>query len=329
VQDVLIRVKAFGVNPVETYIRSGAYAGFATYPYTPGNDAAGVIEAVGSAPAAQAFRAGMPVYTMRTKTGAYAELTVAEAKYVRPLPVYRIPSVSLAAAGTTAAVASDDLAASVDQAAFRVGASLGTPYYTAYRALFQKMKIRPGRTLFVHGATGAVGIAACQIATAFGMRVIGSSGSTLGDETVRQWCDAVVRHGRGADTVQDILKHTPGGNGADYILEMLANVNLNVDLGQLVAKDGCICIVGSRGDANITPRDIMRKECTVTGVLMFAATPADLEESGAYIDSGVRSGTLRPCVDTALEGLESSPQAHTQVIEHAGGASGKIVVDVP
>src|SRR5438132_10826014 len=81
---VLIRVKAAGVNPVDTYIRAGVYPRKPNLPYTPGTDAAGTVEAVG--PNVKRFKAGDRVYTSGTITGAYAELTVAEESRVHPLP---------------------------------------------------------------------------------------------------------------------------------------------------------------------------------------------------------------------------------------------------
>ena len=80
---VLVRVRAAGVNPVDTYIRSGGYAQKPPLPYTPGFDAGGVVEAVGSGVTAVA--PGDRVYTVRTLTGAYAELAVCDQSQVKPL----------------------------------------------------------------------------------------------------------------------------------------------------------------------------------------------------------------------------------------------------
>ena len=80
---VLVRVKAIGVNPVETYIRAGIY-GPRAFPFTPGSDAAGEVEAVG--PNVERWRAGDRVYTASTITGAYAEKTLCDQKTIHPLP---------------------------------------------------------------------------------------------------------------------------------------------------------------------------------------------------------------------------------------------------
>ena len=87
---VLVRIRAVGVNPVETYIRSGAYARRPTPPYTPGHDAAGIVEAVGAGVTGVA--AGDRVYTSETVTGAYAELALCNASRVHPVWPWTRPS---------------------------------------------------------------------------------------------------------------------------------------------------------------------------------------------------------------------------------------------
>jgi len=163
---VLVRIRAAGVNPVETYIRSGAYARRPALPYTPGNDAAGIVEAVGDGVVAVA--AGDRVYTSETVTGAYAEFALCSASRVHPLPA----SVSYAQ-----------------------GAAVGVPYATAWRALFQRVRAVPGETVLVHGASGGVGIAAVQIARAAGLRVFGTAGTDEGIALVsRERAHAVFDH---------------------------------------------------------------------------------------------------------------------------------------
>src|SRR4051812_13121937 len=125
---VLIRVQAAGVNPVDTYIRAGGYGKNPELPYTPGFDAAGVIEEIG--PDVEGCDKGDRVYTGDTVTGAYAEYAVCEAEGVYSLP----PNVS-----------------------FAQGAALGVPYATAYRALFHRANAEAGETVLVHGGSGGGG----------------------------------------------------------------------------------------------------------------------------------------------------------------------------
>lgn len=110
---VLVRVHAVEVNPYETYIRSGIYYAAAArpLPYTPGNDCAGVVEAVGAG--VKAVEPGDRVYTSSTLSGAYAEKTLCSESHVHRLP----PRVS-----------------------FSQGAGVNVPYAAAYRALFQRAR---------------------------------------------------------------------------------------------------------------------------------------------------------------------------------------------
>src|SRR5262245_1303616 len=114
---VLVRVKAAGVNPVDTYIRAGVYARKPTLPYTPGTDAGGIVEAVGSN--VKGFKIGDRVYTNGSITGACAELALCEESRVHHLP---------------------------SKISFAQGAALGVPYGTAYRALFQRGRGKAGET---------------------------------------------------------------------------------------------------------------------------------------------------------------------------------------
>src|SRR2546421_10060541 len=140
---VVVRVAAAGVNPVEVYIRSGMYARKPELPYTPGMDGAGTVEACGAD--VQRVRAGDRVYIAGSLSGTYAERALCLESQVHPLP---------------AAVS------------FQQGAALGVPYATAYRALFDRGQAKPSETVLVHGASGGVGIAAVQLARAAGLTVI-------------------------------------------------------------------------------------------------------------------------------------------------------------
>lgn len=299
-QEVLIRVRAIGVNPVETYIRAGNYAYTGPWPYTPGHDAAGLVEAVGEG--VTRVSPGDRVYTHRTLSGAYAEYALAAEGMVQRLP---------------------------ERLSFRQGAALPTPYYTAYRALFERLHVRPGRTLLVHGATGGVGVAALQLARAHGLHVIGTAGSDDGAALIAPWCHTVLRHGA-PGFVDDVLAASPGGRGVHYVLENLANVNLQADLQVVAPMAGAaICVVGSRGDVTVTPRLLMAKEATLTGVMLWGNAGDDWDAAAAHIHAGLAAGTLAPLLGTVYTRLEDAPAAHEEVIAHAGGARGKIVIELP
>src|SRR2546426_1927782 len=157
---VVVRVRAAGVNPVDTYVRSGNYAMLPTLPYIPGNDCAGVIETVGEG--VTRFKKGDRVYVVRTTTqlsGGYAELALCDAPMVHTLPA---------------------------NVSFSQGAAVSVPYGTAYRGLHHKAHARPGETLLVHGASGGVGVAAAQPPARPGMTVIGTAGTERGRRLVQE-----------------------------------------------------------------------------------------------------------------------------------------------
>jgi NADPH2:quinone reductase len=289
---VLVRIRAAGVNPVETYIRSGAYARRPALPYTPGHDAAGIVEAVGDGVTGVA--AGDRVYTSETVTGAYAELALCAVARVHPLPA----SVSYAQ-----------------------GAAVGVPYATAWRALFQRVRAVPGETVLVHGASGGVGIAAVQIARAAGLRVFGTAGTDEGIALVRRERAHAVFDHRSAGYLDEAAAAT-GGRGFDVILEMLANVNLARDL-KVLAMGGRVVVIGNRGTVEIDPRDAMARDASIVGMSLFNISDADRAVVHAALVAGLENGTLRPVIGRELP-LSAAPESHGAVM--SPGARGKIVL---
>jgi NADPH2:quinone reductase len=290
--EVLIRVKAAGVNPYDTYMRAGTYgAKNPALPYIPGSDAAGIVESAG---AGADLKPGDQVYTTGTITGAYAELTLCNRSQVHRLPM-----------GVT----------------YAQGASVYVPYATAYRALFQLSRAKPGETVLIHGASGGVGLAAIQFAGAAGMKVIGTAGSDEGLQAVtREGAQAAINH-KAADYQRLILDLTQG-SGVDVILEMLANVNLSHDL-KMLANRGRVVVIGSRGNVEITPREIMLREASVLGVYLWGVPENEAAEIHAAIQAGLRAKTLRPVIASEIP-LASASDAHRKVMEP--GAHGKIVL---
>ena len=290
--EVVVRMHAAGVNPVETYIRAGTYARLPDLPYTPGNDGAGVVEQVGSD--VTEFKAGDHVYTSGSISGTYAEFALCKKEQVHPLPA---------------------------RVSFAQGAAMGTPYATAYRGLLQRAVAKPGETVLVHGASGGVGTAAVQLARAHGLRVFGTAGSDEGLRLVReQGAHAVFDH-RTPDHFDQIMKAT-GGHGVDVIVEMLADVNLGKDL-TILAKGGRVVIIGSRGPAEINPRDTMQRDADVRGMILPNTPPAQLASIHAALVAGLENGTLRPVISKEFP-LADAAEAHRAVME--SGALGKIVL---
>jgi NADPH2:quinone reductase len=291
-EQVLVRIHAAGVNPVDTYIRAGTYARRPQLPYTPGSDGAGVVAGVGVD--LGGVRPGEHVFLSGSISGTYAELAICTPEQVHPLP---------------------------EMATFAQGAALGVPYATAYRALFDRGQVRFGETVLVHGASGGVGTAAVQLARAAGVRVFGSAGSSEGRELVRDLgADQVFDH-KDPSYRQAILNAT-GGHGVDCILEMLANVNLGEDL-RLLAPHGRVVVIGSRGCVEINPRDAMMRDADIRGMILGNAPASDLAAIYKSLGEQLAAGRICPVIGREFP-LASAAEAHRAVM--APSARGKIVL---
>ena len=289
---VLVRMHATGVNPVETYIRAGKYPRLPELPYTPGNDGAGVVEQV--APDVNQFKVGDRVYTAGSVSGTYAEFALCKAEQVHPLPA---------------------------KVSFAHGAAVGTPYATAYRGLFQRANAKPGETVLVHGASGGVGTAAVQLARARGLRVLGTAGSDEGHKLAREQGAHEVFDHHAPEHFEQIMKAT-NGRGVDVIVEMLANVNLGKDL-TILAKNGRVVVIGSRGSVEINPRDTMQRDADIRGMVLPNTPAADMASIHAALVASLENGTLRPVIGKEFP-LSEAAEAHRAVMEP--GAFGKIVL---
>lgn len=289
---VVVSVKAAGVNPVDTYIRSGLYRPDLKLPYTPGIDAAGIITATGEG--VKHRKVGQRVYVAFSLSGTYAELTLCQEFQTHPLP---------------------------DNISFSQGAAIGVPYGAAYRALFQKAHAVAGESVLVHGASGGVGIAAVQLARQAGMTVIGTAGTGRGKELVlAQGAHHVLNHRQ--EGYLDNLQELTCGKGVDLILEMLANVNLDRDL-QILATGGRVVVIGSRGRVEIDPRQAMGQELSILGMTLYNASSQELASMHAAFAASLENGTLRPVVSRELP-LAEAAVAHHAVIETS--TLGKIVL---
>jgi len=288
---VLVKVQAIGVNPVETYQRSGSNPAI-KIPWTPGMDAGGVVEAVGSG--VTGLQAGDRVYTSDTITGSYAEFALCDQTSVHRLPA---------------------------SLSFQQGAAINIPYATAYRALHHRARAMAGEVVLIHGASGGVGIAATQMARASGLTVIGTGGTEAGRKLVaEQGAHHVVDH-RDAGYLEQILQLT-GGRGVDIILEMLANVNLGKDL-TVLAKHGRVIVIGSRGPVEITPRELMKRDADIRAMTLFNASAVELASIHTALGAVLENGTLCPVVGREMR-LADAAKAHVAVLEP--GAYGKIVL---
>src|SRR5579883_1124419 len=249
---VLIKVHAAGVNPLDTYLRAGAKIGDYNPqpPYTPGNDAAGIVAAIGEG--VTRINIGDRVY-VQPLTGSYAEFALCNEAQVYPLPL---------------------------NVSFAQGSAVNIACRTAYYSLFTLGKAAPGETVLVHGASGSVGSAAVQLAIAAGLTVIGTASSDAGLQMLKDIGTHHVFNHRRADYLAQIAAAT-GDRGIDIVLEMAANVNLASDLS-LMAPAGRIIVIGGQGPATIDPVSIIGLGVSIIGVrlsLLDASTNAAIHQA--------------------------------------------------
>jgi len=290
---VVVGIHAAGVNPVESYIRSGAYAVKPNLPYTPGADAGGVILKAGEG--VKRVKNGDRVYVSGSLSGTYAERALCNEGQVHRLP---------------------------DNVSFEQGAAMGVPYGTAYRGLFQRGDAKAAETVLVHGASGGVGTAAVQLARAVGLTVIGTAGSERGMQLVQaEGAHHVLNHS--SEGYLDELMKLTEGCGVNLILEMLANKNLAKDL-TVLAKRGRVVVIGSRGPIEINPRDAMGRDADIRGTTLMNTTEQEYKQMHAALVAGLENRTLRPVIGMKIP-LAEAPRAHVEVMKPSG-AYGKIVL---
>ena len=291
---VLVRVHAAGVNPYDTYMRAGTYPVKPSLPFTPGSDAAGVIESVGEG--VKKVKSGDRVYTAKTITGAYAEYALALESQVHPLPA---------------------------NLSFAQGSGIYVPYGTAYFALHNSAEARASETVLIHGASGGVGCAAIQLARSMGLTVLGTAGTAKGLDLVRKEGAHQAFNHTNAGYTDEIMKAT-GGRGVDVVLEMLANVNLSADM-KLLATNGRVIVIGNRGEITINARDIMVRRGSIRAFTLWVVTDSEAADIFAGLNAGFENGTLRPVVGKELP-LKDAAQAHVDIL--TPGAHGKIALIV-
>lgn len=290
-KQVMIEVKAIGVNPNESYVLTGNYNLYRPQlPFIPGFDAAGVIVEVGSG--VTQYQVGDRVFVGSFKkldqSGSYTEYMVIDEDIVIPLP---------------------------DNVSYEEGASLGIPAFTAYHVLFQRAKAKKGETIFIHGATGGVGTLAVQMAKAKGLTVIGSSSSEAGRQAILDnGADYAIAH-LTDDSLDDLLQLTHG-EGPDIIVEFLANENLETDL-KVVKTKGRIIVVGARDTIVISPRLILSRNINILGASLPNLTEAEYDEAKEGILTLLKSGQLQPVIGEKIA-LKDAKEVLSTITSRSG-----------
>uniref|UniRef100_A0A7S4PBH3 Enoyl reductase (ER) domain-containing protein n=1 Tax=Paramoeba aestuarina TaxID=180227 RepID=A0A7S4PBH3_9EUKA len=284
--EVLVKLHAVGVNPVDTYIRSGAYSRLPRLPYTPGGDGAGVVEKVGEG--VEKVKVGDRVWLSGSVAGTYAQKTKAKESNCHILP---------------------------EIVSYAQGAAINVPYATAYRALFVRGKGKEKKEgeklkVLIHGGSGGVGIAAIQLSVDAGFEVFATAGSEEGIELMKKQGAHHTYNHRENNYNKQI--QTDSKDGVDMIVEMLANVNLDTDIN-LLRRGGVVLVVGNRGTVEINPRGLMGREADIRGVALSLSSPEERKEIDDAIQDGLQRGALKPVIGEERK-LADVSQAHVDIL---------------
>ncbi|KAE8739863.1 hypothetical protein FOCC_FOCC014620 [Frankliniella occidentalis] len=290
--EVLVEVKRCGINPVDVYTREGGFAVLPTLPLILGKEVSGVVVRKGRN--VTKFKEGDRVYCCLPWNGGYAENVVCSQDHTFILS---------------------------NKLSFSQGAGMYVPYFTAYRALVIKCQMKKGEKVLVHGASGAVGIAAVQLAKQTGLCVVGTAGTEAGLEIVKKaGADYVFNH-REEDHLKKAYEITEG-KGFDVLLENMAHVNLGNDL-MVLSQKARLAVVGSRNEVTIVPRHLIYTEAMVVGIKLLANTQEEMQEIGNVLLKGADEGWVNPIVDREFD-LDSAKEAHNLMISNRG-ARGKLI----
>jgi NADPH2:quinone reductase len=301
--EVLVRVRAAAVNPIDTYIRSGAVAMPRPKPTIPGCDLAGTVDAVG--PGAVLFKPGDRVWGTNQglfdRQGTFAEYACVAEEWLYPTPV-NLPDEQAAA-----------------------GALVGI---TAYLGLFHRAGLKAGETVFVNGGTGGVGSMVVQMAKATGARVITTVGSAEKAALARELGADVVANYK-TDDVAAAIQGATGGKGVQVWYETQREPDFQRTLPLLAPRGRMVVMAGRQAQPVFPVGAFYTRDLSVLGFAMFNATPAEQRDCATAMDEWYRAGRLRVLIGKVFP-LAEAAAAHRFQEENttgkAGTLTGKIVV---
>lgn len=301
---VLVKVEAVAVNPIDTYIRSGVVAMQLPKPFVIGCDLAGVVESVGDG--VSGFEPGMRVWCSNQgllgRQGTFAEYAAVDADWLHPLP---------------------------EGVAARDAAAVALVAITAHLGLFRDAKLGSGETIAVIGGTGGVGSMVVQMAKLAGARVITTAGSDAKVEAAR---------GLGADEVIGYHRESIGEGlqrcapqGVDVFWETRREPDFDVAVAAMKERGRMILMAGRDARPPFPVGPFYVKECSLKGMVMFKATPREVAESAHEINRWLAEGRLKANISHTLP-LAEAAEAHrlqeAATLKGAGNLAGKIVLTV-
>lgn len=298
---VLVKVEAVDVNPIDTYIRGGMVAMPLPIPYIVGCDLAGTVEAVG--PQVKRFKPGDRVWCSNQgqfgRQGTFAEYAAVDEQWLYPTP----PEVS-----SETAVA------------------LSLVGLTAHPGL-ARARLAAGETLFVNGGSGGVGSTVVQMAKAIGARVITTAGTLEKVNLCRELGADLAINYNSDDVDARIKEFAP--QGVNVWWETLREPDFDRTVGLLATRGRMIVMAGRDARPPLPVGPFYVKGCTLVGFALFNATPEELKAAGDDINRWHAAGKLKANIDRLLP-LEETAAAHRlqeeNTLHRAGTLTGKIVL---
>lgn len=302
-RDVLVRIGAAAVNPIDTYVRAGTVAMPLPSPFVVGCDLAGDVVAVGAD--VEGLRPGMRVWGSNQgllgRQGTCAELASVDERWL-----YRTP----------------------DTVPDRDAAAMALVAITAHLGLVDNCMLSPGETIFVNGGSGGVGSAVVQIAKILGARVIASAGSHDKCRRVRDLgADIVLDYHRG-DIVDAVRSAAP--DGVHVYWETLREPDFDRAVAMLGEGGRMVIMAGRDARPAFPVGPFYVKGCRLFGFVMFKATAQRQAAAAADINRWMAAGRLRPLIDRIMP-LDRVAEAHAlqeaATIHRSGSLAGKIVIE--
>ncbi|MGQ9574514.1 MAG: NADPH:quinone reductase [Thermoguttaceae bacterium] len=300
---VLVKVGAVSVNPVDTYVRSGAIAFPLPMPFVVGCDLAGTVEAVG--PEVERFRPGDRVWGSNQgllgRQGTFSQYAAVQACWLYPTP---------------------------EGVSDRDAAAVALVGITAHLGLFRHARLQPGETLFVHGGSGGVGSCVVQMAKIAGARVITTAGSDQKAEICRRLgADHVILY-KTEDVEAAIRRFAP--NGVDVWWETLREQDLQRAVSHLALRGRLILMAGRESRPPFPVGPFYVKDCSVHGFAMFNSPPDQQQRSAEQINQWLAEGRLRAQISRLMP-LSETAAAHRlqeeSTLGKSGALAGKIVLE--
>lgn len=299
---VLVRVGAVAMNPIDTYVRQGTIQMPLPQPFIVGCDVAGAVEAVG--PDVKEFKPGDRVWGSNQgllgRQGTFAEFVATDECFLYPTP--------------------DDVSDEVAAATALVG-------ITAHLGLVRDARLAPGETLFVNGGTGGVGSVVTQMAKAIGARVITTAGSDNKVAQCRELGADVAINYRSPNLDEQIRAAAP--RGIHVWWETLREPDFDRTVSLLAERGRMILMAGREARVPFPVGPFYVKGCMLKGFVMFLATPAEQKAAAADINRWMSSGQLRAKIDRVMPLAEAAAAHRLQqenTVGKVGTLAGKIVL---